>query len=279
MARKSRMGCLPWLLGLVLVAVWFGGDGEFGNGGTLVVERFEPPGDRSARRPLPGLGRERFIIEDMGPKQDSQGTAFAVDSDGVWMTAEHVTHDCDRLVFDTGEGYVPATQVLESREADAALIRDGPMGSAALPLTARRPQPGEHGYHMGFPAGQAAVVESRFMGAAEAERGPSGGAGQPVYVWAEVQRAPSSDGALGGISGGPTFDERGRVIGINSAATPRRGRLLTTDPDAIRRLARASNQIDDVPQPRPLDGLGPAVDAFRRFVGAGLIVQVYCDVR
>ena len=155
------MGCMPWLLGLVLLVVWFGGNDRFGTGGPLVIERFEPPGSRSARRPLPGLGRERYIIEDMGPKQDSQGTAFAIDSDGVWMTAEHVTHDCDRLVFDTANGYAPASQVLESREADAALIRDGPDSVGALAMTARRPDPGEHGYHMGFPAGAAAVVESR----------------------------------------------------------------------------------------------------------------------
>ena len=46
-------------------------------------------------------------------------------------------------------------------------------------------------------------------------------------------RLPEGDGTLSGISGGPVFSTDGRVVGINSASTDRRGRILTVAPDAM----------------------------------------------
>lgn len=271
------------MLGLILVGLWISqedGPGlqseQFGGSGPLESEQY---GGRTPRRPIMG---PEYIIEDPREIGDSQGTAFVVDTDGVWLTAEHVTRSCSRLGFlGSGRYLTEARRVIESREADVALIRDGPEASGALRIDDRRPRAGDVAYHMGFPAGEPAVVASRFIGTANARRGggAEGGHVEPIYAWAEINRFPASVGSLGGISGGPTLDSRGMVIGINSASTNRRGRVLTTDPEAIERLVIASQDVDEQPRAQPIANPDAAVRRFEQLRGAGLIRLVYCDVQ
>jgi S1-C subfamily serine protease len=275
-ARTSnRRGCLPWVLGAVLLIVWFGGSEEEWGDAPLSVEQFDP---RSPRRPMPDIG-ESFVIADPGPQQDSQGTAFAVDRDGTWLTAQHVTHGCDRIGLVAEDGVDAISDVLESGEADASVIRQGPLPEFALALTEELPEEGAFGYHMGFPAGNPAVVVSRFLGAAYASRGGPAGQSEPILAWAEAERVPSFDGPLGGISGGPTFDEQGRVVGVNAASTPRRGRVLTTDPLAVLRLVVASAAVDESGEVTDLSSPDRAARLFQLLLDRGIIRQVYCDVR
>lgn len=271
----NRRGCLPWVLGLVLLWLWFSGDREDWGDAALNVEQYDP---RSPRRPMPDIG-ETFVIAEAGPQQDSQGTAFAVDRDGAWLTAQHVTHACDRLGLVSDGGIDPIVDVVESAEADVSIIRQGPQAAYALALTEETPQSGSLGYHMGFPAGEPAVVVSRFIGATYAQRGGPGGRAEPIFAWAEEERFPASDGELGGISGGPTLDQRGNVVGVNSASTPRRGRVLTTDPAAIVRLVVASTAVDDRGKATDLATPARAEALFQQLLGQGVIRQVYCDVR
>lgn len=271
----NRRGCLPWVLGIVLLWVWFSGGGEDWRDATLSVEQFDP---RSPRRPAPEIG-ESFIIAEPGPQQDSQGTAFAVDRDGAWLTAQHVTHQCDRLGLVSDDGIDAIVDVVESAEADVSVIRQGPPAEFALALSDETPQAGSLGYHMGFPAGNPAVVVSSFIGATYATRGGPGGAAEPIFAWAESDRLPPSEGALSGISGGPTFDQQGRVIGVNAASTPRRGRVLTTDPMAIVRLVVASAAVDEQGETADLSTPAKAAALFRVLLDRGIIRQVYCDVR
>ena len=269
---RGGCGCLPSLLGLVLVLLWFGD--MRAPSGPLQVETYDP---RSPRRPLPE-GGEQYMIEDKPAPADSLGTAFVIDRDGVWLTAEHVTAGCDRIGVENGRFAVEVTQVLQSRESDASLIRDGILSDGALPVTATVPRPGTRGYHMGFPAGRATLVVSELLGSADARRGRSSSS-EPVLAWAEQERIPRGEGTLSGISGGPTLDEHGRVVGINSAATDRRGRVLTTDPRAVMRLVRASNAVDDAPPPRRILGVADAASQFEQWLDRGLIRRIYCDVR
>lgn len=273
MAEKNQgCGCGTIILGLVLIGSII--DWDLDLPPEVEVETYE---GRSPRRPAPGQ-RDEYIIKDPGKPQDSQGTAFVVDRDGVWLTAEHVTHGCDYLGVDTGDDVQWSNRVLESRESDAALIRDGPLSDLALPISTRLPRRGEQAYHMGFPASKPAIVISRFIGSADARRGGLSNR-EPIYVWAEQGRVPASKGSLGGISGGPTISQAGNVIGINSASTERRGRVLTTDPRAVRRLVRASGDVDERPSPKPLRNAQDAERRFQQYLEGGQIRQVYCDVR
>ena len=269
---KSGCGCLPFALGGLLLIAWFGQDVAVP---PLEIEQYDP---RSPRRPMPDWSDEQFVIEDNpnGPA-DSMGTAFAVDRDGAWLTAQHVTHGCARVGLEDGRFARPVSRVIESQEADAALLPDSLPSDAALPLSRRIPQPGTPGYHMGFPAGEPTLVMSELIGEASARRGRTD-LTQPILAWAEKGRIPSGDGTLSGISGGPVFAEDGHVVGVNSASTDRRGRILTTAPDAVARLTAASRAVDDRPVAYPFAGLADAESRFTAWLDAGVIRRIFCDV-
>ena len=274
-----RKGCLPLFLGLFLLLMWL--DAEDLQDPGIDVEQYDgeewTEDDRGPRRPMP-RSAERYIIQDQGPMRDSQGTAFSVDTDGVWLTAEHVTNGCDRIGILKNGRVILATRVLESRESDASIIRDGPASNASFALTTTRPRSGDRGYHMGYPGGQPVIVQSRFIGAAQAQRGLSSRRFEPIYAWAEIARIPRNNNPLGGISGGPTFNRNGQVVGINSASTDRRGRVLTTDPNAVKRLIDASGDVDEVGRAGAIGNANDAAAYFQQFIRRGLITQVYCDV-
>ena len=271
MARRG-LGCLPLMLGGILALAWIG---EVTRPPPLQVESFDP---RSPRRPMPQWSDEAFVIEDRpGGPADSMGTAFAVNREGAWLTAEHVTHDCARIGIDEGGVARAVSHIVESREADAALVRGGLPSDLALPLSGRMPAPGSIGFHMGFPAGRPALVISELIGAASARRGRTEET-QPVLAWAEVGRLPESDDTLSGISGGPVFAEDGHVVGVNSAATDRRGRILTTPPDAMLRLVHASRAVSDPPVAYPFAGLADAEARFASWLEQGVIRRIFCDV-
>jgi serine protease Do len=268
---RGGCGCLPLALGAILLTLWIGARPD---APPLQIEQFDP---RSPRRPTPQWGDELYAIEEPGRRADSMGTAFAVDRDGAWLTAEHVTHGCRRVGLEDGSLARPVSRVIESREADAALVDDTAPSPEALPLSSRAPLPGTPGFHMGFPAGEPTLVVSELIGEASARRGRSD-VRQPVLAWAERGRIPAGDGPLSGISGGPVFAEDGHVVGVNSAATDRRGRILTTAPDAVARLARASRAVDDRPMAYPFAGLTDVEGRFSAWLRSGVIRRIYCDV-
>ncbi|MBB5684626.1 S1 family peptidase [Sphingobium boeckii] len=217
-----------------------------------------------------------FGIADRGRPQDSQGTGFAVSPDGIWLTAEHVVTGCDRVGLATGPNSAERVgQIFESRVSDAAAIAGGARTATTLALSPVMPREGDDGYHMGFPSGQPAVVHSRFMGRGNAVHP---GRSEPVLAWAEIERFPDFEHGLGGISGGPTLDVRGRVIGINSAAGERRGRVLTTVPEAASGLLQAARLQSVSQPPGPIANAAAAVARFQNLIVSGAIRQVYCDV-
>jgi serine protease Do len=271
MARRG-IGCLPLMLGGILALAWIG---EVTRPPPLEVESFDP---RSPRRPLPQWSDEAFVIADRpGGPADSMGTAFAVNRYGAWLTAEHVTRDCSRIGLQDGEVARAVTRIVQSREADAALVRDGLPSDHALPLSDRMPPPGSVGFHMGFPGGRPTLVVSELIGPASARRGRTEET-QPVLAWAEVGRLPQGDDTLSGISGGPVFAEDGHVVGVNSAATDRRGRILTTAPDAMARLVTASRAVNEQPIAYPFAGLADAEMRFASWLEQGVIRRIFCDV-
>ena len=266
----KRGGCsfLPFLLFVLLFYLFASRD-------DATIERAYVGEGANPRRPpiemMPGT--PEYLIEQPVSPQDSQGTAFAIGPDGLWLTAQHVVQGCDLVGLATGaRSAAAADRVVESTTSDAALIEGGVPSATVLALGGETPVPGSIGYHMGFPSGAPAVVVSELIGEANVVRGPS--RREPTLAWAEIERLPDFGYALGGISGGPTLDRSGRVIGINSAGSERRGRVLTTHPGAI--AALVGRQGGGAPV--SIDGPRGAAMFFQYLLDEGAIRQVYCDV-
>jgi hypothetical protein len=99
---------------------------------------------------------------------------------------------------------------------------------------------------------------------------------QALLAWAEVGRTDGLKGTLAGLSGAPAMDGEGRVIGVTLAEAPRRGRIYTTTPGAVRQaLAAARVKPATVAAGPPItsDNYGRAADSLRRDVR---VAQVVC---
>lgn len=206
----------------------------------------EPPRQDSARRPLPiESGRDRplpppssrdpEIRVEIGPKQDSTGTAFAIAPD-LWMTARHVADGCGKIGILTGPRQgVRGRDIVVHRNADLALFR-ARVPAQAVAVAGDDLRVGQTGYHFGFPGGEPGAVRSSLLGRGTLRASGRYSTREPVLAWAEVQRVPDRDEPLSGISGGPVFDSGGRLVGVHVAGSVRRGRSFTTAPQSMREL-------------------------------------------
>ena len=166
----------------------------------------------------------------------SAGTAFSVASDGLWITARHVVDGCRQAALVVGDGRGVAARAKIDPRGEAALLRTVG-GAPALPLDLAAPlREGELAFHPGFPQGEPGEAASRLIGRENLVVRGRGARTEPVLVWAEVGRTEGLKGTLGGLSGAPALDARGRVVGVTIAEAPRRGRIYTTAPETVRRL-------------------------------------------
>lgn len=206
-----------------------------------VHERRALPAPRPGRDPV-------LVINAAEPVKDTVGTAFSLDSDGVFMTARHVVEGCDRLGLQMPG--LPPTWIDEatvSPNADLAILVGGPTGPA-FTMSDRLPDLGETGYGIGYPQGNPGDVSGTLMGRAISRSTGRMNFDEPILVWAEKSRFPKFDGGLGGISGGPFLAADGTILGVLVSETRRRGRFNTAAPRSIHPVLNAapiSRNADD----------------------------------
>ena len=114
--------------------------------------------------------------------------------------------------------------------------RSGP----AVRLAESVPRPGDIAYHVGFPRGQPGELRSRMIGMRTMNVRGRYETRELVIAWAEIERIPDDSRPLSGLSGGPVFDDRGRVIGVHVAGSVRRGRSFTAHPSSMRAVLDAA---------------------------------------
>lgn len=150
---------------------------------------------------------ERVAIE----QTRGLGTGFALDADGLILTAAHVVRGAEKVTVATNdERDSPAVVVFTDEDADIALLRlKEPIGALAPAKLGdsdhlRR---GDTLYVMGYPQG---VGKSLSMGLMSGRH--KGGHLFGGSVEAELIQ---TDAAInGGNSGGPIFNSRGEVVGV-----------------------------------------------------------------
>ncbi|MBM3525540.1 MAG: trypsin-like peptidase domain-containing protein, partial [Alphaproteobacteria bacterium] len=221
-----------------------------------------------------------FRVQIDSRRGAATGSAFSVDRSGLWLTARHVIQDCRQVGLRGSRGWVRAQVAWVHPRADLALLRTE-SGSTALPLSPEPLTRGLDGFAMGFPQGRPGAVHGKLMGRSQMQAEGRFNGRAPTISWAEVRRHPDFSGSLGGISGGPMLDGRGRLIGVVVAESPRRGRFDTIAPEVLsavsiaeRPLPRSATGEGSIPVPR--DAVDRAADTLRDRLQ---IVQAVCTTR
>ena len=139
------------------------------------------------------------------------GTGFAVAAGGMLLTNYHVVADAllypeqYRMEYHTTNGKVGAITVLAiDVRHDLALVHATGVDLAPLVLRADSPLRGERAYSLGYPLDLGLVITEGVV------NGRVDDAVEPHLYYS---------GALNpGVSGGPTVDSSGRVVGVNAFA-------------------------------------------------------------
>ena len=239
------------------------------------VRYADPPPDSQGSAVAPGA---QVVTIQVPEKQPSTGTAFAIGG-GWWLTARHVADGCDSIGLVTGPRRATrAQQVVLHPNADIALLRLG-LDPEPFPFLAEALRRGQDGFAIGFPQGSPGDVHAQLMGRVRLKSVGRYRTDEPILAWAEKRRVPDHLPALGGLSGGPMFNERGQIIGVLVAASERRGRVMTSDPSSVRWLLDQAGLMPD-PNARTFDL------AVSNFVGQGddlredvRVAKVLCDVK
>ena len=235
----------------------------------------EPPPESRGPAIAPGA---QVVTIQVPEKQPSTGTAFAIGG-GWWLTARHVADGCDAIGLVTGPRQAArAQQVVIHPNADLALLSLR-LDPEPFPFLTEALHRGQDGFVIGYPQGSPGDVHAQLMGRVRLKSVGRYRTDEPILAWAERRRVPDSLPALGGLSGGPMFNERGQIIGVLVAASERRGRVMTSDPSSVRWLLDQAGLRPD-PNARTIDL------AVSNFVGQGndlredfRVAKVICNVK
>lgn len=241
----------------------------------------------SIRRPLPTPRPQTLlppaspvdpeISFETVPKTSSGGSAVTIGA-GIWVTARHVAGDCSRvgILVSSRRGMV-GHGVMVHPDADLALFR-APMLSEPASLGGLDLHVGDAGYHFGFPKGEPGAARSALIGRRSARARSRGDIGGPLLAWAEIARVPDGAEPLRGISGGPTFDAAGQLVGVNVGGSRRRGRLFTTAPESLRELLARAEIMPAAEGPVPVISAMDYAAVGEQLRLRLIVVRVYCAV-
>ena len=145
--------------------------------------------------------------------EQGTGSGFIIDAAGLILTNAHVVEGADRVLVTLKDGREFAGEVLgEDPLTDVAVIR---VEASELPVAAlgdaEQLRPGEWAIAIGNPLGLDNTVTAGIISA-------TGRSSSQIRVPDKRVRFIQTDAAINpGNSGGPLLNERGQVIGVNTA--------------------------------------------------------------
>lgn len=233
--------------------------------------------DNAPVLPPPSIFDPDIIVQVDRP-QDGIGTAFSVASGGAWLTARHVVDGCNDLAIQINRNsIVRVDQMAVAEDGDLALLFTGSAPAPNALDLSRDLRVGQYAFHIGYPQGKAGEVTSRLISRSRLVTSGRFSTNAPVLAWSELGRTRGLYGTLGGMSGGPTYDSEGEVIGITVAETPRRGRIYTVAPSHMEEFLVSQSLTADGDAVGELDVRNYATEAdrLRRELA---VVKVLCRV-
>lgn len=202
-------------------------------------------------------------VEIEGRKKGSAtGTAFAIDDKGHWMTARHVVNECRELYLLkdsarlkhrlTSRDVIKVRSAVEDQNADIAILTAS-VQKKPLRISANAPKNEDQLFHYGFPEHIQGALKTRMIGETHMRVRGRYKSREPVYVLAEENYFPASLETNGGLSGGPTINDAGEVVGTTVASTRRRGRVYSSTLETLNRITQeqkiAPNEISETVKP------------------------------
>jgi serine protease Do len=160
---------------------------------------------------LPGGGGGGGDNNDPGPHRHStmaQGSGFFISSDGYIVTNNHVVdHATEVTVIDADGKTMSAKVIGTDSKTDLALLKAEGSNFPFVTFAGKGPRVGDWVIAVGNPFGLGGTVTAGIVSA----RGRDIGSG-PYDDFLQID-APVNHGN----SGGPTFNEEGQVVGVNTA--------------------------------------------------------------
>jgi serine protease Do len=157
---------------------------------------------------IPGIGGGRGGLPNGAPTMRGEGSGFIVSPDGVILTNAHVVRDADEVTVKLQDRREYRAKVLGSDpKTDVAVLKIAAKNLPVVPLgSTRNLQVGEWVLAIGSPYGLDSTVTA---GVVSAKGRTLPGDNGTQFIQTDVAVNP-------GNSGGPLFNTRGEVVGINS---------------------------------------------------------------
>ncbi len=185
--------------------------------GTPGPELFFEAEPKIENSPFAELFDEHLDTDNVGKKPENEGrdyikeigSGFFISADGMVVTNEHVVRDADEIVVVTNDGAEFEAELIGTDErTDIALLKiDQPNELTYVKFSNDIPEVGEWVVAIGNPFGFGGTVTAGIVSA----RGRDIGTG-PYSDFIQID-APVNKGN----SGGPAFNLKGEVVGVNAA--------------------------------------------------------------
>jgi serine protease Do len=205
-----------------------------------------------------------------------KGTAFSVSQSGAWVVSRQSLEGCAKPYLAIGGNLGVPFKVRLSADLDKYQLAITPGGVRPLPLAAASEvKIGQRGFMPGYPAGSVGEATGRLIGQTVLRKSKRFQNNETVLAWAEAGHTLGLRGSLDKLSGGPVLNAASQVVGITLAHKPRRGRIYSSTPQTLSRIARPHDRQPDFEREDILTrkNYGIVSDTLRRQYR---VVQVAC---